>query len=337
MSEDPRHDDLFLGRPEELFELVRNLQRGRHTLLLGPKGIGKSRLMIEAMNVLVGRVRHIELSPGLTGKIKKELVIRFSPNERRLLHVVHTSPLGDLLKEICEQLHSSGDLQLPASSQQVADCWQDTKKALTGMGSVKIQDLIISSLASSSRPYIIFLDNLDRIAPTHHQFLERLLGVTVICAAIVQINESVHFRKIWPSFSRIELGPLPESTCREIIRHYVRSCAIKVADPALYEREVLKAANGNPFHLKNFIWHGFRERHIAMGEIRKMGRLEEGEYFNMGPIYIFCISIFTLFKIFSLGTDNREFYIYFSSLGFLVYLAFRVFRNFFLFRPQRYK
>ena len=35
--------------------------------------------------------------------------------------------------------------------------------------------------------------------------------------------------------------------------------------------------------------------------------------------------------------DNREFYIYFSALGFLMYLTFRVFRNFFLFRPQRYR
>jgi hypothetical protein len=33
--------------------------------------------------------------------------------------------------------------------------------------------------------------------------------------------------------------------------------------------------------------------------------------------------------------DNSEFYVYFSALGFLVYLTFRVFRSFFLFRSQR--
>jgi len=47
--------------------------------------------------------------------------------------------------------------------------------------------------------------------------------------------------------------------------------------------------------------------------------VEEGAYFNMGPLYIFSAGIFTLFKIFSIGTDNREFYIYFSALGFLVF------------------
>jgi hypothetical protein len=47
--------------------------------------------------------------------------------------------------------------------------------------------------------------------------------------------------------------------------------------------------------------------------------------------------MFTLFKIFSLGTNNPEFYIYFSALGFLVYLTFRIFRTFFLFRPHRQK
>jgi hypothetical protein len=70
--------------------------------------------------------------------------------------------------------------------------------------------------------------------------------------------------------------------------------------------------------------------------VRELGRVEEGEYFNMGPVYIYGASVFTLFKIFSIGLDNTDFYIYFSALGFLVYLTFRVFRNFFLFRPQKY-
>ena len=114
------------------------------------------------------------------------------------------------------------------------------------------------------------------------------------------------------------------------------SYPLRVIDRDLYRQEILKAASGNPFHIKNMLWHGSRERHLSEDDIRKLRRIEEGPYFNMGPIYIFCGAGFTMFKIFSIGTDNREFYIYFSALGFLVYLTFRVFRNFFLFRPQKH-
>ena len=70
----------------------------------------------------------------------------------------------------------------------------------------------------------------------------------------------------------------------------------------------------------------------SLGRLR---RFEEGEYFNMGPVYIFGAGVFTLLKIFSIGMDNRKFYIYSSALGFFIYMTFHVFRNFFLFRPQR--
>jgi hypothetical protein len=112
---------------------------------------------------------------------------------------------------------------------------------------------------------------------------------------------------------------------------------LRTIDREIYRRGVLKAANGNPFLIKNIMWHTSRERHAGFDEIRSLSQVEEGPFFNMGPIYIFAASMFTIFKIFSLGTNNPEFYIYFSALGFLVYLTFRIFRTFFLFRHHRQK
>jgi len=211
------------------------------------------------------------------------------------------------------------------------------KKQLRGLGSVKLQDLVIESLATSPKQYLMFFDSLDRITPTHQQFIERVFTVSVVCAAVVQLKEAFHFRKIWSSFNQIELEPLPEAICSQLIYHFVENYPIHVIDVELYKREILKSANGNPFHIKNMIWHGSREKYVSTEEIRKLRQTEQGDYFNMGPIYIFGVSIFTLFKIFSLGTSNREFYIYFSALGFMAYLVFRVFRAFFLFRPQKYR
>jgi hypothetical protein len=203
------------------------------------------------------------------------------------------------------------------------------------MGVAEMQRIIVESLRARGGTSVVFLDSLDRIAVSHHPFLEQLLGSAVVCAAVAHEKESVHSKKVWASFSRIDIGPLPPADCSRLIRHYLDRYSINVIDPELYEREIIKAAAGNPFHIKNMVWHGSRERRVTNEEVRRLRRTEEGEYFNMGPVYIFCASMFTMMKIFSLGTDNREFYIYFSALGFLVYLIFRIFRAFFLFRPQR--
>ncbi len=65
-TESSRTDPLFVGREKELAELIQNLREGRHTLLVGEKGIGKSALMAQAISILDGTVRRIEFSETVT-------------------------------------------------------------------------------------------------------------------------------------------------------------------------------------------------------------------------------------------------------------------------------
>ena len=109
---DLRQDQTFFGRTEELHDLSRNLQRGRHTLLVGDKGIGKTRLMLEAKWILSGRKRPIDFSSDIIKQLRGQLGIRINPNQYKILFIEHPNPLGDCLKEIAEQLYYSGDLNI---------------------------------------------------------------------------------------------------------------------------------------------------------------------------------------------------------------------------------
>ncbi|MCK5571970.1 MAG: ATP-binding protein [Bacteroidetes bacterium] len=322
------HHGPLIGREEELAELVRNLSYGRHTLITGLKGIGKSRLMAEARAVLAGERRRMGARPGTRESDLKTVARQF-----KILYVIHTAPMGDLLRELLKGLYNRGDLRLEPPLPDGAN-FDAVRKRLSGKGSVYIQDLLIQSLADSQAKYLLFLDSLDRISPTHQLFLERLLTVAIVCAAVTRMKETFYYRKIWASFTRIKLEPFNGAAAREVVRYYMERFRVRTIDPELFAREVLKSADGNPHRIRSLVWHGSREPHLDRQAIRKLRRDEEGDYFNMGPVYIFGASVFTLYKIFSLGLDNRESYIYFSALGFLVYFAFRVFRNFFLFRPQ---
>ncbi len=331
-STDLRQDQVFFGRSDELYELTRNLQRGRHTLLIGEKGIGKSRLMLEAIRILSGKVRSIEFSAGVTARLRGQLASRLSPDYYNILYVRHPTPMGDCVKEIAEQLHSLEVLRLDGNKDK--QDWPTMQRHIVKLGSVKAQAFILDGISRSDRHHLVFFDNLDRISPPHQAFLEALLSIAVVCAAVVQMKDQFIFKRIWASFARIEVKPFGQAESLQIINHYLEHYPIRVIDRELYRREVLKAANGNPFLIKNLLWHTSCERHVGLDDIRGLRRVEDGPFFNMGPIYIFVASMFTIFKIFSLGTNNSEFYIYFSALGFLVYLTFRIFRTFFLFRPH---
>ncbi len=330
---DLRQDRLFVGRSEELSELVRNLRRGRHTLLVGEKGIGKTRLMMEARWVITGRKRRIDLSARLIAGLHGRLSPRFDPGGYRIVSVERACPMGDCLEEIAAQLHRYGDI--PAEADEERTDWTAVKKRLRSAGRNGLEAAVFEGISRSETPYLVFLDSLDRITAGQQRFFETLLAVAVVCAAVVRPKEAAAFRRVWASFARIELEPLPDRACLELIDHLFRTYPFRLSDRELYRREVLKSSHGNPFHIKNMMYQALREGYLGEEEIRKLRRIEEGRYFNMGPLYIFAIAVFTLFKIFSIGTSDREFYIYFSALGFLAYMVFRVFRAFFIFRPQK--
>lgn len=332
---DLRHDTTLFGRKEEVYHLVRNLQRGRHTLITGEKGVGKTRLLLEAKWIFSGRVRRIDLSAEVMTHLRGQLGVRVNTEQYKILYIEHANPLSECLREMAELLYYSGDLRL-AGDDERSD-WLSVKKELAGFGCGKMQSALFEGITRSATPYLIFFGSLDQISSSQHPFFETLLNIAVICSTAVRMKDTILLKNLWASFSKIELEPLPEPVSIQLIDYFFDRYPLHVIDHDLYRREILKASNGNPFHMKNMLWHGSREKFVNSDEIRKLRRSEEGHYFNMGPIYILGVAMFTMFKIFSIGTDNREFYIYFSALGFIAYLVFRVFRAFFIFRPQKYR
>lgn len=331
---DPRRDTLLVGRSEDLERLVRTLARGRHALLVGEKGIGKTRLLMEARRVLAGRTRRIEFAASVIAGLRGDLGVRVGSGGHRIIHVEHPAPLGGLVKEMLERLWEFGDLP-PDPGLDRSD-WDAVRRQVAKLGTARMQSLVYESIAKSPSPYLLFLDNLERLSPAHLPFLESLLAIAVVCGAAAQTKEDPHLRRIWSSFVRIELEPLAEADSRALVEHLFGAYPIRAADRELYLREIVAASGGSPAALKTMAWHGSRESTVSYEEIRKLRQADNARYFNMGPIYMLVFAMFTLAKIFSIGMDNTEFYIYFSALGFVAYLVVRVFRAFFLFRPQKF-
>jgi len=322
--EDIRRDQSFFGREEELLRLLKNLSEGRHTLLVGQYGIGKSSLMNEARLLLTGEKHRVDIRAG-PGSVRRD----------RVLTVNSPAPLGDCLREMAEGLYRNNDLKIESADGR--EDWGILKARFTRLGIHRMQSEVLKSIARSGKMYLVFVTNLDRITQPGLQFFQSLLRITVVCASATATKDAEAFRCFWASFERMPLERLPAPVAHQLISHLMGRYPVNVVDPLMCRNEILSSADGNPFHIKNLLYRAVTQRKLGSREIRDFRAMEEGPFFNMGPLYMIGAGVLTAVKFFSVGAANREHYIYYSAIGFMLYLTFRVFRGFFIFRPQRRK
>ena len=319
---DARQDQSFFGRQGELLRVMKNLSEGRHTLITGGYGIGKTSLMREARVLLTGVQHRVDL------RVPFQTV-----NRERMLLVSTPAPLGDCLKEIAGGLYRAGVLDVRSTGER--SDWSVLRKEFALLGIRGMQSEILSAIAGCGIRYVFFVKNLDRITLPALPFFESLLRLAVMCGAAIETKDVEAFRGFWSSFERIHLERLPSPEAEALVSHLMMRYPLNVVDPAMCRKEILTSADGNPFNIKNLVYRAATQGTLGRREIRAFRAAEEGSFFNMGPMYMIGAGVLTAVKFFSVGAEKREHYIYYSAIGFMLYLLFRVFRSFFVFRPGR--
>ena len=305
---DLRQDPYFVGRSTELHQIITNLLQNRHTLITGDRGIGKTRLMQEALSILNGTVHHIDLA-----KLPR------SSEPGLCIYIDSPAPLSKFMKCLASELMRLEQL-----------------KAVNAIKENELPQAIIKAISTSGRKHIIFVDSLDTVTPSHHIFLERLLDVTVICGSSLSVKQQPVLKKIFDTFAVVPARGLPDEDSDKLIDYFVEHYKIRAFDRSLFKSQILKVSQGNPFQMKTFLHTAATKGFLASPDIRELVySANDRDYFNMGPLYALGLAIFSLSKILSIGASNKEFYILMSSLGFMAYLVFRIFRSFFTLKPRK--
>ena len=305
---DLRQDPYFVGRSTELKQIINNLLQNRHTLITGDRGIGKTRLMQEVISLLTGAIHRIDIPAA-----------QLSPGKYVTIYIDSPAPLSKFMKNL-----ASGLMRL------------EQLKAVNAFKENELPQAIIKAISTSGRKHILFIDNLDTVTPSHRVFLERLLEVSVICGASQSIKQQPILKKIFDSFTPVPVHPLSTDDAARLIDYYVEQYKIKTLDRHLFRNQISKASQGNPFQMKTLLHAAATKGFLGITDIRELVySANDRDYFNMGPLYALGLAIFSLSKILSVGASNKEFYILMSSLGFLAYLVFRIFRSFFTLKPRK--
>ena len=305
---DLRQDSFFIGRSQELSQIITNLLQSRHTLITGDGGIGKTRLIQEVISLLGGKAHRIDIPDSQLPDDKYVTISIDSP-----------APLSKFIKHLSSEL-----LRL------------DQLKTVHAMKENELADAIVKSISMSGKKHILFIDNLHTVTPSHRGFLERLLEVGVICGASQSVKQQPILKKIFDSLAPVPLHPLSSDEVAVLIDYFAEQYKIRTVDRHLFRNQISKAGQGNPFQIKSFLHTAATKGFLNSADIREIVySANDRDYFNMGPLYALGLAIFSLSKILSIGASNKEFYILMSSLGFLAYLVFRIFRSFFTLKPRK--
>lgn len=334
----PFNDNKFFGREKELKKLVINILLKKHTLIIGKKGIGKSTLAQQAISIVNGSIHRIDISPTTIANEFNNLQLALKlkqtqQNKIKILKINTTKTNSTIFNEIIYQLQQNKDLI------NIQHTPQNDQNKITNLQIKNAHQIIIKSLENKN--YIILIDDIDIATPTILNLIHDLITstTTTIIATSTEIKHERKIKPLYPLFDKIELKELQKETAENLTNYLIQTFLpnLQPEKKQFLKYEIARNAKGNPTIIKSIIAHACSQKHLKDEDIKNLRKLEEKEYINLGPVFSLMLGLFTITKILQIGLENRETYILLSILAFLSYLTIRIFRYFFLFRPQRKK
>jgi hypothetical protein len=336
-------DPILIGHGAQLDELARRSRQGRHTLLIGSEGVGKSRIIEEFARIVGGR--RVRLGPDAQRQTRRKYVaMPQKPGEAyTLVYVAEAAPQGRLVDTLAQAFHQLGILAIPdvPAAMRAAACaeysWAETKRLMRTVDERQRAVLTsLSELAEGGRAprLIVALDSLDRCSPAQGLFLRELQQRVTVIGACRTIPPSKSLRMFFATFGQIRVERLPDHHIDALFEYFVNSYDITPADRRHYRREVLRRASGNPAVLRAMMHDGAQSRLVTDQDVRDLQARDDSPFFNLGLIYVFFLIGLGALRVMSGGGGNADLYVVLTIVTIMGFLIFRVFRVLFMFQPR---
>ncbi|CDI04639.1 conserved hypothetical protein [Candidatus Competibacter denitrificans Run_A_D11] len=295
----------LLGRDDLVETVAREARKGRHLLLTGPVGIGKSAVLEAVIDRLI---------------VRRDLIV---------LHVHEHQAKGQFL-EIARGLLESGLLK-PSALELDADLdalnpaaieWAKIKRSVNRLSIRDLTAAIIPAVHAQPGRVLIAVDDLTPVTPTLVAFWLAILDAAqlVACASAKKPNVA----KLWWKLAEIEIPPLAPEHARAIAQTYLTQTGTLVESPALFIAHVVQQANGNPQALADLLADSSKERVVDKQRIREMRHAAGVRYLDFTPVMIVALASIIGARYLAIGTGDTELYVFAGMLAAVV-ISIRVF------------
>ena len=295
----------LIGREPLVEQIAREARKGRHLLLTGPVGIGKSAVLEAVIDRLLLR--------------QARVVIQVSEHQAKgqFLEIARGLLESGLLKPSALELDAGLDALDPAALE-----WPRLRRTVNRLSIRDLTAAIVPALHAQRDRVLIAVDDLTPVTPTLVAFWLAILDAAQLlaCASAKRPNVA----KLWWKLVEIDIPPLAPEHARAIAQTYLHQSGTLVESPPLFIAHLVQQANGNPQALADLLADSSKERVVNKQRIREMRHAAGVRYVDFTPVMIIALASVVGARYLAIGTGDTELYIFAGMLAAVV-ISVRVF------------
>jgi hypothetical protein len=294
----------LMGRDTLVADLVGEIRKGKHVILTGPVGIGKSAVLRAALEQVKDNIA---------------LLIKLHDHQAK----------GQFVETVRQMLAlgliSAKELDLPVKFHELPATqidWREIKSQVNRMSMRDLTQAIIPALARSEHKPVIAVDDLTSLTPTQMAFWLAIFDHAQVigCAS----EKKVRVRKLWWKMKEIAVKPLPPDVIREVVKKYIVAKGVLIESPDLYISHVVKQSGGVPQAIYDMLDESGKERIIDKRKVREMRHEAGVSYLDFTPMVMILGAVIVSMRYVGMGTGDKTLYIM-GGMGAALFLTFRFF------------
>jgi len=282
---------VFIGRQDEIAQVLADLRTGSSIVVKGRAGIGKRALLRQVAERL--------------------------GEEKVCLRPSMSTPKA-MVQDLAEQIHEAVGLVVPArlipprfrpEVQRTGRVpWHRIKRSLLREPAREILALVIASIRGRT-DLVLFVETLE-VPPSQADMLHDLAELMPVAAAMDENNRrNKVVRLLWRFRRTIELGPLTADETRRIVEHWLEAHPIAFDDERVetaFVRAVVRDSGGIPAAVEGMLTAAANDREVTRARIRHYQHEAAAVYWDMTPLLVVLVAVFMAMRYISRGADMQE-------------------------------
>ncbi len=328
----------LIGREDLVDKALREIKKGRHVLLTGATGVGKSALLETLLERL--ERRRAERAPvdaeaddwprdAETGDAQNQHGHERTRRTQTVIHIADHQPKAQFV-DIARKLLAVGliepaALELPEEYHYLPPElieWSRIRRQVNRLSMRDLTAAIIPALHDHQGRVIIAVDDLTSLTPTLVAFWLAVFEVAQVIGCARQKKANVS--KLWWKMTEIEIPPLTPDATREIVQAYIARQGMLIESPGLFVGHIVKQSGGNPQAIADMLDDSAKERLVDKRKIREMRHAAGVRYVDFTPVMIIALASVVGARYLAIGTGDTELYIFAGMLAAVV-ISVRVF------------
>jgi len=290
-----KYQSIVVGRKEELAQLWELALKGRHVIVSGEPGMGKT-VLLEM------------LYQGLRAK-----------GDINVFRVADARQFKTALVELAEQMHGRGIFQHPNLSENVVRSmpWEKLHSKVKSLTIKDLAELLVVSLGGQNA--ILIWDQFDRATPTELSWLHQFLNVAAVIIGTWDPTNPKLKVILDRIPAKVEVKELSEAESFELMDRCFEIAPFAVSNLKWYRNGIWRKSQGNPRAIKDLLADHSLEKYIDSQFIRSIQTEQSVKYFPISWIVLVGMVLFSVHRYMGRGLGDRDAYII-GAVGMVVFL-----------------